>query len=161
VFTQPIDSPGMTPEAELRALIEELRAIFQPGSRDRPRGKLILSFRKEWLDEFEKAFKAANLAFDPVPLGPLDHFGVVEAVQGLAGEPDLLTKHSKYRLTIKPDNPTLTAFIADDLLDTLADPKKNQVSPIAPTLQLLLSRMWDQARKVNRQDPTFDRSLYT
>src|SRR5262249_55642141 len=34
-------------------------------------------------------------------------------------------------------------------------------SPIAPTLQILLTRMWVAARERDRENPTFDRTLYT
>src|SRR5262249_40321630 len=44
--------------------------------------------------------------------------------------------------------------------ETLADPGVNLVSPIAPTLQMLLTRMWAAARDRDRDGPTFDRRLY-
>jgi hypothetical protein len=42
----------------------------------------------------------------------------------------------------------------------LADLKANAVSPVAPTLQLLLTRMWAEARDRDRDRPVFDRPLY-
>jgi hypothetical protein len=159
--TETLNRPGVDPEVEVRALIEALRLAFDPARQDRPRGRFILGFRKEWLDEFEKACKAANLAFESVPLSPLDRTGVVEAIRSLASEPDRNEKWAKYRLTVTPGAPPLPDFIADDLLATLADPKQNQVYPVAPTLQFLLSRMWEAARQKDRDAPTFDRALYT
>jgi WD40 repeat protein len=153
--------PLVDPQAEVCALVEAVRSAFDPARPDRPRGKLILAFRKEWLDEFEKACKAANLAFESIPLSPLDRDGILEAVRSPVSEPNLARKRDKYRLTIKPEEPPLPELIADDLLNTLADPKKNQVSPIAPTLQILLTRMWAAARERDHDSPTFDRSLYT
>ena len=52
--------------------------------------------------------------------------------------------------------------MTDDLFDTLANPQTEQESPIAPTLQILLSRMWKEANdpKRLRGRPTFDRALY-
>ena len=86
---------------------------------------------------------------------------MVEAVEGPSREP-------RYRLSVVPDRssaspgePTLAEFLAADLLDALADPKVNTVSPVAPTLQVLLTRMWEDARRRDRDRPTFDRSLYT
>ncbi len=131
-YTSLFAAAGSTPETEVRALMEVARTLFHPAGAGRPRGKLLLGFRKEWLDEFEKACRSANLAFESVPLGPLDRAGVAEAVRGPASEPDLARKRAKYRLTVAPEEPPLPEFVADDLLDTLADPKKNQVSPVAP-----------------------------
>jgi len=148
------------PEVEVRVLVEAVHAAFDHTRADRPRGKLILSFRKEWLDEFEKACKAINLAFESVSLSPLDRAGVIEATRGPATEPDLEMKRAKFRLTIAPEEPPLPELLADNLLDTLADPKKNQASPVAPTLQILLTRMWAEACKRDRDHPTFDRALF-
>src|SRR5262249_3498604 len=74
--------PGLGPEAEVRALVEALRGAFDPARPERPRGKLILAFRKEWLDEFQKACSAANLAVETVSLSPLDRAGIIDAVGG-------------------------------------------------------------------------------
>jgi hypothetical protein len=168
VYTRPLVAPPsaddaealartwVDPEAEVRALVEAVRAAFDPARPERPAGRLVLGFRKEWLDEFEKACKAASLSFESVPLGPLDRGGAVEAIEGPAREPG-------YRLAIAPappGEPPLAEFIADDLLDTLADPRVNAVSPVAPTLQVLLTRMWADARARDRDRPTFDRPLY-
>jgi len=172
-FTRPLvaapsteDAESLTrawidPEVEVRALIHAVRATFDPIRGDRPQGRLILAFRKEWLDEFEKACKAVNLSFESVPLSSLDPAGVIEATRGPVSEPALEQKLSKYRLTISTEDPPLPNFLASDLLGTLADPKKNQFSPVAPTLQILLTRMWAEARKRDRDQPVFDRSLYT
>ncbi|HEX8201931.1 MAG TPA: CHAT domain-containing protein, partial [Isosphaeraceae bacterium] len=145
------------PEAEIRELIEAVRVAFDPTRPDRPAGRLILGFRKEWLDEFEKACKAAGLAFQPVPLGSLDRAGVIEAIEGPARDP----RNQVWLAEPAPGDPSIAEFIADDLLRTLADPKKNAESPVAPTLQILLTRMWADARERDRDRPTFDRPLYT
>jgi hypothetical protein len=149
------------PEAEVQALVEAVRKAFDPTRPERLRGKLILGFRKEWLDEFERACRVANLEFDSVPLGPLDRAGIVEAIEGPAREPDLDIKEAKHRLRIQPEDPPMAESIADDLLASLADPNINTLSPIAPTLQVLLTRMWAEARRRDRDRPTFGRSLYT
>ena len=35
------------------------------------------------------------------------------------------------------------------MFDTLANPQTEQESPIAPTLQILLTRMWKEAKKAS------------
>ena len=143
------------PGAEVAELCSALAAAFDPArpEAERPRGKLILSFRKEWLDEFATACKAAGLDCERVSLFPLDRAGVAEAIRGPAAG-------AKYHLTIEDEDPPLPEFIADDLLDSLADPRANRESPVAPTVQLLLTRMWNSARARDKEQPTFDRALY-
>ena len=71
------------PGAEVAELWRALAAAFDPApARERPRGKLILSFRKEWLDEFATACKAAGLDCETGPALPLDRAGVAEAIRG-------------------------------------------------------------------------------
>lgn len=171
-FTRPLVAgpavnvaPGSGPtvtgsQAEVRDLFEALLIAFDPTRPERPQGRLILGFRREWLDEFEEALKAQLIPFEAVALAPLDRAGVIDAVEGP-------TRLPRYRLTIAPDRetappgePPLAESLADDLLVTLADPRKNEESPVAPTLQLLLSRMWAEARGRCRDRPTFDRALY-
>ena len=65
---------------------------------ERPRGKLILSFRKEWLDDFATACEAAGLDCERVSLFSLDRAGVAEAIRGPAAG-------ARYHLTIRPEDP--------------------------------------------------------
>ena len=66
------------------------------------------------------------------------------------------------RNSVQPGERTLAEFMTNDLFDTLADPQTEQESPIAPTLQILLTRMWKEANDPERLRgrPTFDRVLY-
>ena len=143
------------PGAEVAELCRALAAAFDPArpEAERPRGKLILSFRKEWLDDFATACEASGLDCERVSLFSLDRAGVAEAIRGPAAG-------AKYHLTIRPEDPPLPEFVADDLLDSLADPRANRESPVAPTVQLLLTRMWTLARARDKEQPTFDRALY-
>ena len=84
VFTRPRIAPSVAgdealkkswidPDAELAEFLAALRATFAgPDPSRRPRGKLILSFRSEWLDRFEQAFNAVKLGWEPMPLKPLE-----------------------------------------------------------------------------------------
>ncbi len=118
-------------QEELNQLAQSLYALFAKRE-ERPQGKLILSFRKEWLAEIETAL-SPNAAFLSKlrPLEALNLAGIQEAILGPSQNQRL---QGKYNLSIAPDLP---AEMAQDLLD--------HNSPIAPTLQLTLTKMWDRA----------------
>jgi WD40 repeat protein len=106
-------------------------------------GRIILSFRKEWLSEIETALQ--YLPFTKLaPLEALDLEGIKEAIAGPTTSERL---RREYRLTIEPGLPD---EMAADLLD--------RNSPIGPTLQLTLTKMWDQAS--TQAEPRFDLELY-
>lgn len=105
---------------------------------DRPKGKLLLSYRKEYHPEIDKACRAAAVPRDAVFLDRLDRQGLIEIVNGLTSTPAL--RH-KYRLRIEEGLPVL---IADDLL-------VDKNSPISPILQIILTRLWqEEAEKDER-----------
>lgn len=141
-----VDMETGTATAEMTALLTALEAIFVKG-RAKPQGKLILGFRKEWLAEIGKALRTHQLPFVEVYLDRLDRDGIAEAVAGVTEIPAL---QAKYNLTVEDHLPIL---IADDLLADAG-------SAVAPTLQFLLSRLWDRAKANSYQTPTFDQALY-
>ena len=127
----------------------------------RPRGKLILGLRKEWLADLDDRLSVARLPREELFLKPLDRRGVIEAVRGPGQLVDpggheverpilsnRLFRH--YKLVVEAGLPEA---IADDLL-------ADRDSPVAPTLQVLLNKMWEQAKKRDRAHPRFDRALY-
>lgn len=134
------------PSPEMTNFLRMLEPIFVK-CRAKPQGKLILSFRKEWLADIRAALHAHRLPFVEVYLDRLDRNGVIEAVQGVT-KVDAL--RAKYNVTIEAHLPVV---IADDLL---ADPG----SAVAPTLQFLLSRMWKGAKALAYQAPVFTQALY-
>ena len=157
-FTRP--RADARPQDEVRALFEAVREAFAATRSERPSGRLILSFRKEWLAEFNEIRKASELDIKPKMLDPLDRPGVIEAIEGPADHFGLVI--SPDRNSVKPGETTLAEFMTDGLFDTLANPQTEQESPIAPTLQILLTRMWQEANdpKRLRGRPTFDRALF-
>ncbi|HKI17758.1 MAG TPA: CHAT domain-containing protein, partial [Isosphaeraceae bacterium] len=157
-FTRP--RTDSRPQDEVRALFEAVHEAFAPRRSERPRGRLILSFRKEWLAEFNEIHKALNLDVKPKMLHPLDRPGVIEAIEGPADHFGLVINPD--RNSVEPGETTLAQFMTDGLFDTLANPQTEQESPIAPTLQILLSRMWKEANdpKRLRGPVTFNRALY-
>jgi len=142
VFTRPAAKPA----EELATFFAGLQAIFgQPQTR--PRGRLILSFRKEWLPEIEARLADQRLPRGRLFLEGLDRRGIIAAIEGPTRGDRL---RNAYGLQIDAG---LAQEIADDLL---VDPD----SPIAPTLQILLTKLWDEARRQDDAQPRFTRELY-
>lgn len=111
------------------------------------KGKLVLVFRKEWLAEIEKRFREHKLPIELMFLERLDRRGIISAITGLTRNRKL---QEHYGLTIEPG---LEEIIADDLLEDVE-------SPLAPTLQILLSKMWFRARRRNPKQPHFSIKMY-
>jgi len=142
LFTQPIpEHPD-----ELDDFLKLVQSIFVNTDK-RPQGKLVLGFRKEWLAELEAEFAHFKLPRTNFFLEPLNRHGIIEVVQGPA-KTKRLREH--YGLEIEEGLPVL---IADDLL-------ADRDSAIAPTLQILLTKMWKRAKSENYEKPKFTKELY-
>lgn len=141
-----ITRPNPALPQEVADFLTELEAIFSKRNQ-RPSGRLILSFRKEWLAEVEARLAEHNLPRAKVFLERLGRLGVIEAVQGPARSPRL---RSQYGLTVEEG---LAEIIADDLL-------ADDASAIAPTLQILLTKMWAKATELNYEHPHFSQKMY-
>jgi hypothetical protein len=125
-----LGTPRIDPVAELAELLFALRSTF--ASRDeaaRPLGKLILALRSEWLESFEGAHDKVELGYERLLLAPLDHSGIIEAIEGPIRDPDL-QRH--YGLSIES---TLAQRIAGEL-------EHDAGAALAPTLQVLLTNLW-------------------
>lgn len=143
VFTRP--NPQDPDEAQ--ALAAALNKMFCD-THQRPVGKLILSMRKEYLPEWESLLRRHNVAYSKVFIQPLEKQGIFEAIKGIY-DTDTLQRH--YHLEIEKNLPE---EIANDLLRNAEDPV------IAPTLQIMLYKLWGEAVKLNADVPLFSRSLY-
>jgi len=133
-------------EHELTQLVKVIADIFA-NPQTRPKGKLILSFRKEWLPEIDQALGQYKIPHSAYFLAPLNKTGIIEAIEGPTRLPRL-AQH--YNLSIESG---LASTIADTLL-------KDRDSPVAPVLQILLSKLWTAAKQQNYSSPTFDTTLY-
>lgn len=142
VFTHPNENQ---PD-ELANLLDALQTVFAD-SAHWPQGKLILSFRKEWLAEITRQVEEHRLPYTEAFLQRLDKRGVIDAINGPTISKEL---QAKYRLEVKEDIP---GIIADDLL-------ADRESAVAPTLQILLTKMWDRAKDKCYDQPTFNLDLY-
>ena len=122
---------------ELQFFLEEVKGIFDD-IKNRPKGKLILGYRKEYHPEIEELSKKLEIARETLFLKHLNRDGIIEIVNGLETTPAL---KAKYHLQIEKNNENdLSVVIADDLLE-------DKKSAIAPTIQILLSKMWDLEEK--------------
>jgi WD40 repeat protein len=118
---------------EWEDFLAALTAIFG-NTEDYPRGKLILGYRKEFHPEIDE--KLGNYQFDRTPLymKPLGREDIMDVVSGLTRTKRL---QDKYNVEVEEELPVI---IADDLLED-----KN--TPVAPVLQIILTKMWDTTKK--------------
>ncbi len=141
-FTRPNpEQPG-----ELSEFLDALQRLFGDAS-SRPRGRLILGFRKEWLAEIDKRLAERALPRTGVFLERLGRAGIAEVVAGPTSRPRL---RARYGLAVAD---ALPGMIADDLL-------ADRESPVAPMLAILLADMWDAAKDRSYDRPLFDEDLY-
>ncbi len=131
---------------ELADFAEALRTI-EGGGEGKPAGVLLLGFRKERLAEIESALRAQSIDFAKVYLAPLDAGGIEEVVCGPVRSERLA---AKYGLTIDDELPQVIAY------DLTADPD----SPVAPTLNILLRKLWAAATAKSASSPHFSLALY-
>jgi len=127
-FTRPW---GPSPAEEVAELVGAVRDLFADPMRA-PRGKVILGFRKEWLQEFERAHDDVQLGYERMLLAPLDRAGIIEAIEGPIRDPNL---QRYYGLTVERG---LAENIAVEL-------ERDAGSALAPTLQVLLTKLWEAA----------------
>lgn len=136
--------------ADLENFLNEIANMFG-NPNERPKGKLILGFRKEWFAELEKHLNDKAIPFGKMFLETLDRRGMMEAVTGLTKDKALV---DKFGLVIREERPgELAETIAGDLLE-------DHDSPNAPTLQILLSKMWQETRAKSKSRPMFTLELY-
>jgi hypothetical protein len=142
VFTRPIK---YKPD-ELGDLMDELQELFGNPT-DFPKGKILLGYRKEFNPEIEDQFKQRVLPRTKLFLEHLNRKDIVDIFRGLSEMPAL---KAHYNLTVEVDLPVI---VADDLLE-------DRHSSVAPVLQILLTKMWEQAKLANPDNPTFTVDLY-
>lgn len=109
-------------------------------------GKVILSFRKEWLAEVESLCEERGLSYTSHFIEHLSRNKIIECIEGVSKKANLT---SVYRLSIPDEN--LPAMIADGLMT-------DKLSNRGPILQILMSSMWDSV--VNDENRKFTIELY-
>jgi WD40 repeat protein len=118
---------------EVENFMEALKTLFENPALY-PKGKLILGYRKEYHPEIEEQFKNEEFERESLFLQPLNRQDIIEVVTGLTCSKRL---QDRYNLEVEDQLPDI---IADDLWE-------DKESPIAPTLQIILTKMWDKSKK--------------
>ena len=132
---------------ELAEFMQALQETFAGGSKH-PKGKLILSFNKEWLAEITDFLEQQGLSYNKLMLKPLSRQELIEATCGI-------TKHHRLQTHYK------LSFIAEENLPTMiVDNLLSSDSAPASKLQMLLSKMWEAAQAENSNEPKFSKDLY-
>lgn len=143
-FTRPTE--GVKPQDEILAFARQLYTIFGNPER-RPKGSIILAFRKEYFAEINKTLAEEEVPKVGLFLEPMRREDIVASVLGLVKNERL---SQFYKLTIEDG---LAGRIADDLLE-------DDESAIAPVLQILLTRLWEQATSDPEVMPCFNQEGY-
>lgn len=131
---------------ELLNLLDIIHCIFYKNNQ--PQGKLVLSFRKEWLADILNGFEEKEIIYGKIVLEQLNSQAIINAIEGITHNTNL---QQRYKLRIdNPDSGHLSDIIAAELLMSRQG--------IAPTLQILLSKMWREVE--HYAEPVFDLELY-
>jgi WD40 repeat protein len=134
--------PNKKMPREFEDFLEALNAIFGNPALC-PKGKLLLAYRKEYHPDIDKRMGLYELPRTWLFLEPMNRRGIMEVVTGLTRTDEL---SRRYRNIEVEEN--LPVIIADDLLED-----KN--SPIAPVLQIILTKMWYTALEGNSHNVQF------
>lgn len=128
------NNPNEKPANELQAFINELAAIFNDTA-NKPLGKIILLYRKEYHSEIDMRIKQATIPRTRSFIEPLTKEGIIDVFKGLTEN-----RQAKlaYNLSVETGLPDI---IAADLL-------RDRESAIAPVLQILLAKMWDEVKNL-------------
>jgi hypothetical protein len=132
--------------AEFAQFLSALQKLLGDND-DLPQGKLVLAYRKEYHSEIEESLRNAELPRVSLFLEHLDYQNVLEIITAFVERP-YLRKH--YHLQIEEGLPEA---IARDLTT-------DSESPVAPVLQIILSRMWDLAGQKDPEAPLFTFAAY-
>ena len=142
-------SPSLSRDKEWHDFLKTIDDIFRARP-DRPQGRLILSFREEFLATVTSDLNqkdGVGLPYNEVRLAQLDKKRIVEVIEGPVSTRRL---QNKYKLKLDSG---LAQQIANDLM-------KDRAGAIAPTLQILLARMWKEAKTTSSANPHFSNNLY-
>ena len=131
---------------EVNQLFKSLKDLFGKPSTV-PRGKIILSFRKEYHPEIMEYCKDYELPRSAFFIEHITKKDVLEIFKGFTETPRLV---SRYNLQVEDGLPEI---IATDL-------SADSDSPIAPMLQILLTKMWIKAISISPDKPVFTNKIY-
>ena len=130
---------------ELKGFVAALQGL--DAGAHKPQGVMLLGFRKEHLAEIVSALREHHIAFVGQFLAPLDAYAVEEVLRGPVRTERL---RAKYGIVLDDELPAIVAH------DLTADPE----SPVAPTLNILLRKLWSAATEKAASAPHFSAALY-
>lgn len=136
-------------ETEIISFFTLIKNIFK-NPQHAPQGKLILSYRKEFHAEIESFCLNEELPFSTKFVKRLSKQNILEIIEGVVKIPRI---KNKYHLSIPKEHQNLPYRIADDL-------SRDSNSPIAPVLQIILTKMWEKAKDREVGSPKFTMQLY-
>jgi WD40 repeat protein len=140
-WTRPL--AGRKEGEELAAALRSIFAVRET----RPRGRLIVGFRKEWLAEVLRLLDDGKLPRARLEAQHLGREGIIEAVVGPASTERL---RRQYNLEVEPQ-------VAEEIA---GDVSEDVEAAVAPALQILLSKMWAVASKDSPGAPRFTVEFY-
>lgn len=147
-FTQPM-SGATNADAELLEFAQAMAEIFGNPSQ-RPAGRLILGYRKEYHPDLSKIFRDSQVPAIEVYLEQLSRSDIKDILKGLSpADPTSLIRLT-YNLSIQDG-------VADSIAEGLYQQKDAAIGPI---LQILLVNMWTQAKRENSAAPLFSRAMF-
>jgi hypothetical protein len=135
--------PDASHPDEMAGFVDVVAKMFNNPA-NRPQGRLILSYRKEYHPEIEELLKVKEVPRERVFLRHLDRKDIVQVVTGLTRTEAL---RKRYRLQVQE---ALPGIVADDLL-------QDKDSSIAPVLQILLTKMWQLTEHDDHREFTVDK----
>lgn len=139
--------PGTAHQHEVVHLLEEVKQMLAT-SGQRPKGKMLLSFRSEFQSLMEARCKSVEISRSRVLLNDFEEDEVKEIFYGLTETPHL---SARYNITIEGSVPSLV--VADFS-------RISSRSSIGPAFQILASQMWAKAEEKNPGEPLFSKVLY-
>lgn len=138
--------PNENLKNEVAQLFIDLKTMFGSVS-THPRGKIILSFRKEYHPELEEYCKMYELPRAKVFIEHITKKDVLDVFKGFKETPKL---QARYNVNIEDGLPEIVA----------ADLAADDDAPIAPMLQILLTKIWNKSIFTSPSDPAFTHKLY-
>lgn len=126
-------APPKDQKDEFRPFLRVIQSMFDQQT-DRLKGKLVLSYRKEYHPDIEEEFRQLQIPRSTVFLEQLSEKDLLEVIRAYVTQSALLKKYN-----IQTDE-LLAETIAADLVQ---DPD----SPVAPVFQIILSKLWEMGKK--------------
>lgn len=126
----------------LARLMQALHAVFTSvDGVPSPKAKIVLTLREEWFARLLAACQEYGISQISYPLKPLDKPAISDIICAFTQIPAL---QQAYRLRIEPSSAEFARRIADDLL-------ADKYSNIGPTLQIILSRLWERVEVLDER----------